>query len=273
MTTFDAPLPRDQAVRLGEEAVRIIDAGGYRAPSGRAVDIGDILARAVRGTIAYPPGVSPPVIHRNANSTRVEVENETTLSAARRLMAEGLRPAVLNFASATHPGGGFLDGARAQEEYLARSSGLYACLRDQPMYAFHRTRHDALYTDYVLYLPDVPVFRGDDGVLLDTLYPVSIISAPAVNAAALPTIRRNEALPAMQRRILKVLAVGAAHGHDSLVLGAWGCGAFGNDPAEIAPLFRCALREDFAGAFRHVVFAIADWSAEARFIGPFRDAF
>jgi len=89
---------------------------------------------------------------------------------------------VLNFASATHPGGGFLSGARAQEEYLARSSGLYACIRDNPMYAFHRSRSDPHYTNYAVYSPEVPVFRSDDGSLLDEPYTVGIITSPAVNA-------------------------------------------------------------------------------------------
>ena len=60
---------------------------------------------------------------------------------------------LLNFASAKSPGGGFLNGARAQEEYLARSSCLYQCIRWNPMYAFHRANDDPLYTDYAIYSP------------------------------------------------------------------------------------------------------------------------
>jgi uncharacterized protein (TIGR02452 family) len=94
--------------------------------------------------------------------------------AARR----GLRPVALNFASATSPGGGFLSGARAQEECLARCSGLYACLADNPMYGFHRARRDALYSDYAVYSPDVPVFRSEDpaGTLLDEPWLCSFIT-------------------------------------------------------------------------------------------------
>ncbi len=60
----------------------------------------------------------------------------------------------------------------------------------------------------------------------------------------------------MWSRILKVLAAGVHHGHDSIVLGAWGCGAFGNRSSEIAPLFRKALEASFRGAYRRVAFAI-----------------
>ena len=74
--------------------------------------------------------------------------------------------AALNFAAAGSPGGGFLNGARAQEESIARSSGLLAAIEPCQMYAFHRARQDAMYTDWVIYSPDVPVFRTDEGALL-----------------------------------------------------------------------------------------------------------
>ena len=70
-----------------------------------------------------------------------------------------------------------------------------------------------------------------------------------------------------------VLAIARAYGHTVLVLGAWGCGAFGNDPRDTAADFRQALETDSAGAFSDIVFAITDWSPERRYLGPFRDAF
>ena len=235
--------------------------------------IADDLERSVRGTVSYPPEVTVPQSASGENKTHIEIKNDTTLSAAMRLIASGHRPAVLNFAAATHPGGGFLNGARAQEEYLARSSGLYACLVNNPMYGFHRQHYDPFYTDYVIYSPDVPVFRSDDGDLLEEPYKVSMITSPAVYAKRVQIERKSEILPAMWSRILKVLSVGRLHGHDSMVLGAWGCGAFENDPYEIAKLFHRALEENFKGAYERVVFAIVDWSAERKYIGPFERAF
>jgi uncharacterized protein (TIGR02452 family) len=70
-----------------------------------------------------------------------------------------------------------------------------------------------------------------------------------------------------------VLAVARAYGHSALVLGAWGCGAFGNDAHRTAIDFRDALENNFSEAFAEVVFAITDWSPERRFLGPFREAF
>jgi uncharacterized protein (TIGR02452 family) len=237
------------------------------------VNVSPLVKRSIDGTVSYPPGQPFQESASGNYQTRISVENMTTLEAARRMIAEGCRPAVLNFASATNPGGGFLGGARAQEEYLARSSGLYACIRDSAMYAFHRSRSDPLYTNYAIYSPDVPVFRADDGSLLDDPYTVGIITCPAVNAYRVDVKRKNEIGPTMWLRILKVLSIGVKHAHDSIVLGAWGCGAFGNDGREIAELFYRTLERNFKGVYGQVVFAIVDWSRDRKFIGPFQEAF
>lgn len=273
METFKTKISRELAAQYGRQAVQIIQAGEYCAPSGRIVRIADPVARSIRGTRSYPP--DSPILETciGTHQTKIEIENETTLAAVQRLLTSGHHPVALNFASATHPGGGFLSGARAQEEYLARSSGLYACLQGNPMYSLHSSRHDPLYTSYAIYSPEVPVFRSDNGILLDEPYTVGIITSPAVNARVLDPARRSEIRPAMWLRILKVLSVGVLHAHDSIVLGAWGCGAFGNDGLEIGKLFQKALEENFKGAYSRVIFAIVDWSPEKRFIGPFQHVF
>ena len=139
------------------------------------------------------------------------------------------------------------------------------------MYAFHRSRRDPLYTNYAIYSPEVPVFRSDDGSLLDEPYTVGIITSPAVNARQMAPERKGEIGPAMWLRILKVLSIGVKHGHDSIVLGAWGCGAFGNDGHEIAALFRKALEQNFKGAYRQVIFAIVGLVAESEgLLVPFK---
>jgi uncharacterized protein (TIGR02452 family) len=99
-----------------------------------------------------------------------------------------------------------------------------------------------------------------------------------VNAGA---VRRNEPAnagrigPVMRSRTAKVLAVARDRGHDALVLGAWGCGVFRNDPAAVAGWFREHLTGEgaFVGAFRRVAFAVLDWSDDRHFIGPFERAF
>jgi uncharacterized protein (TIGR02452 family) len=267
---------RKRASELGRETVAIVEAGHYTAETGKDVDVGPLVRRAVEGTESYPPGCELRTPDGSDKSTAIEVANETTLVAARRLLDAGHRPAALNYASAKHPGGGFLSGARAQEESLARSSALFACLDGNPMYDFHRARKDSMYTDYAIYSPDVPVIRDDDGTLLDEPYLCSFITCPAVNAKVVlerDSSRKAEIRDAMESRIAKVLTIAAIHGHEALVLGAWGCGVFGNDGYEIAELFLVALDGPFAGRFSKIVFAVTDWSPERRFIGPFEQVF
>jgi uncharacterized protein (TIGR02452 family) len=269
-------LSRGRAAELGRETLRILDAGRYKAGSGATVEIGGAVRRAVAGTASYPPQCPVPEAGPGKHDTNVTVVNVTTLAAARRLVEEGHRPAALNFASAKHAGGGFLTGARAQEESLARSSALYACLAGNAMYDLHGRRPDPMYTSYSIYSPDVPVFRAADGTLLDEPYACSFITCPAVNAKVVlerDPSRRPQVRQAMGQRVLKVLAIAAEHGHDALVLGAWGCGVFGNDPTEIAGLFKEALESSWRGRFARVVFAVLDSSEGGRFIRPFEEAF
>jgi uncharacterized protein (TIGR02452 family) len=238
------------------------------------VNLVEALEAAIDGTVEYPPGSS--ILETPTPSgqvTEVRVRNTTTLDAAKELSDAGSNVVVLNFASAKNPGGGFLSGARAQEEYLCRSSGLFACLEGQPMYDYHRTRPGTLYTDYAIYSPDVPVIRDDRGDLLDHPWPVGVITCAAVNARHLFAEQQEEVEPAMRERINKVLAIGLAHGHDAIVLGAWGCGAFQIDATLMARLLAEALDGPFLGAYRQVTFAITDWSEERRFIGPFQETF
>ena len=269
-------ISRELAKALGEEIVEILKSGRYVAASGKQVNVQWEVQEAVRKTVSYPPEEKLPAIAPRLGPTLVEVINETTLTLVENLISRGFEPVALNFASATSPGGGFLSGARAQEEYLARSSALWACLRSNAMYSYHKARKDPFYSDYVIYSPDVPVLRNDDGELLEDPCVCSIITCPAVNASAVlryVPARFGEIGAAMWNRILKVLAVAQRHGHKGLVLGAWGCGAFGNDGDLVARLFRKSLEVDFRGAFEHVVFAIKDWSNDRRFIGPFNRAF
>lgn len=269
-------MKRSTAAELGRNTVLILETGHYTNPAGELVEIGDLLARSVQGTCSFPPDHDLPSVQPGNEPTRIEVENESTLAAAFRLVQLGSRPVALNFASAKHPGGGFLSGARAQEESLARSSGLYACLLGNPMYDFHKAQGDPLYSNYAIYSPDVPVVRDDEGVLLPKPYLCSFITSPAVNANVVLKRDRfagQQVREAMRLRIGKVLTIASMHGHDGLVLGAWGCGVFGNDTSEIAALFHQALTGDFRCVFRRVVFAILDWSEEQRFIGPFAAVF
>jgi uncharacterized protein (TIGR02452 family) len=268
-------IDRKRAAELGQETLQILHEGTYIAPFGRTVDLRAAIALAKASTRTYPPEQEVSLPAKKQHTTKITVTNETTLAAASRLAA-GKRPVALNFASARHPGGGFLSGARAQEESLARASALYTCLEGNPMYAWHEAHRNPFYTDYAIYAPDIPAFREDSGALLEEPYLCAFITCPAVNARAAlerdsscqPAIRR-----AMAQRIERVLAIAAAHSHEHLILGAWGCGVFGNDPHEMAMLFHAALSGPYHGVFAGVVFAVLDSSPSRTVIGPFEQVF
>jgi uncharacterized protein (TIGR02452 family) len=264
-------IPRERARELGQSALRAIREGWYAGPDGRPVDWRTDVEKAAAAKVSLPPGAAlPPLTRERFPETHVLVANDTTLGAARRLHDAGLRPLSLNFANGVEPGGGVLTGARAQEEVLCRSSALLATLEGDPMYDAHRQGPPYESSDWVILSSDVPVFRRDDGRSLAQPWSTSFATCAAPYAPRLGQPRSGDLL---ERRIRRLLAVARAYAFDTLVLGAWGCGAFGNDPARTARDFRAALEIDFDGAFRHVTFAVTDWSPERRFLGPFRDAF
>ncbi len=263
---------RHERERIARETVEIVDRGRYQHPEAGRIDIAEAVEEACGGTVEYPFDADVPRPAAHDRKTTIEVDNETTLSAAHRLTERGFDVAALNFASAYHPGGGFLDGAGAQEESLARSSALYACIRDREMYEYHRTNRDPMYTSWMIYSPGVPVIRTDGGKLLANPYRVAFVTAPAPNAGVVldrDPSRRDELHEAMAERIDKVLAICAERDHDALVLGAWGCGVFGNDPNRVAPQFEEALSTDYAGVFDHVAFAVLDPTPDRRYMEPF----
>lgn len=252
---------------IARDTVEISERGSYSTAAG---EVTITVAPAVAGTRLHLPDdeLSLPA---QGELARVDVTNESTLEATRRL---GGDLACLVFASARNPGGGFLNGAQAQEESVARSSALYPCLLAAgDFYRHHRAHEDLTYTDRVIYSPQVPVFRDDKGTLLPEPYPVSFLTAAAPNRSAILRSQpeRADGIPAaLLQRAAKVLQVAAAHGHRRLVLGAWGCGVFGNDPATVAQTFRTALRDH--RYFDHVVFAVLDRQKGAPALAAFADA-
>ncbi|MGC0379203.1 TIGR02452 family protein [Streptomyces sp. SAI-229] len=260
---------------IARETEQIVAAGVYRAPGGHEVSIGAAVEAAARGTRTYGPRPVPFPAFRPAG-TRFEVTGESSLEAARRL-ADGV--AVLNFASARNPGGGYLNGAQAQEEALCRASALYTCLLRAPdFYDHHRAHRDPFYTDRVIHSPAVPVFRDDRGRLLDEPFTAGFLTSPAPNAGVILRTapeRADEVPRALVVRAGRVLETAAAHGYRRLVLGAWGCGVFRNDPAQVAAAFRSHLEPGgrFAGAFAHVVFGILDRTRDSAVRAAFERTF
>ncbi len=250
------------------ETLAICERGRYVAPSGREVTI----RVAPDTTVLYKPAELPREPVAGAHRTVVTVTSQTTAAAARRL---GGDVAVLNFASARNVGGGFLNGARAQEEDLCRKSALYPYLLEaRAYYDENRAEPSALYTDHLIYSPSVPFFRDEELALLEEPFVAGVVTSPAPNAGALRTDDERARLrDAFARRLHHVLSVFAAQGHTRIVLGAWGCGAFRNDPVMVAELFAAALAGPFADSFAEVVFAIYDRARGEPCLSAFRARF
>ncbi|MEU5142493.1 TIGR02452 family protein [Streptomyces sp. NPDC021139] len=260
---------------IAQQTEQIVAAGAYRTSDGREVSLATAIGAARDGTRMYGPGPVEVSVPARAG-TVFEVTGESSLEAARRL---GGDVAVLNFASARNPGGGYLNGAQAQEEALCRASALYTCLlRAREFYDHHRAHRDPFYTDRVVHSPGVPVFRDDRGRLLDAPFAAGFLTCAAPNAGVVlrTAPERAAELPAaLTARAERVLETAVAHGHRRLVLGAWGCGVFRNDPARVAGAFRTLLGPGgrFAGAFERVAFGILDRTPGATVRAAFERAF
>lgn len=274
---------REIRSKIAAETLEILSAGTYRTPGGATASIAAELAAACQATQLYRPDelariLLEPGQPAPAPDTTLRVSGVGTLDAGEELTRRYAEVACLNFASAKKPGGGFQTGAQAQEECLARASGLFATLQVQPeFYAYHHRNPTPLYSDHLIYSPGVPVFRDGRDQLIEKPWKIDMITSAAVNAGA---VRQNEPgkvreiRPAMERRIRCVLAAAAANGGEALILGAWGCGVFKNDPNEVAELFAAALEsETFRLRFRHVEFAILDGSPGQTTLRAFEKVF
>lgn len=208
---------------------------------------------------------------------RITVSAMRTIECACKLAKEypDSRIGVLNFASATNPGGGVIRGSNAQEECLCRCSTLYPCLDVDPLwqgyYTFHRKRHSALYTDACIYTPDIVAFKSDEKwpmqLSQEDWITLDIISCAAPNLRECPSndmnpsagervlIKDKDLRELLEQRIRGILQVAAFHEVDVLVLGAFGCGAFRNSPQMVAEVFKKAL-EEYQCYFNAVEFAV-----------------
>lgn len=245
--------------QLARDTLSIVDAGFYHGPAG-PVDFAGAVRAAIDGTLVITPaenvalGAMP--VRDFGSQARIEVTEEGTGEAAQRLVSNG-PVTVLNFASACSVGGGFLAGAPAQEEELCRCSALFRCLeKGQAYYRANRAHGGSLYTEHAIWSPAVPFFRGCDHGLLRTPFPVSVITKPAPNTARAVGDESARIAETFRLRTRDVLTIAAANPPSTLVLGAWGCGAFGGDPQVVADAFGAALDAGFARAFERVVFAV-----------------
>lgn len=243
-------------ISIAKETIKIIRKGYY--------SIGDkkIMLRGSNfdEVIVYSPDKGKELLEkeiRGDRQCRITVTSEDSFQAAGRYD----KPFVLNFANAHHAGGGFLLGANAQEEALCRCSTLYASINSKAaseMYRYNNTHMSRVESDHMLYSPNVCVFRDHKCELFEEQFLVSVVTASAPNRYGAALIASDSLISeTITRRIRIMLKIAQEHGHRNLILGAWGCGAFGNDPKDVSECFRRVLiDEGYGKMFDEVCFAI-----------------
>ncbi|PKL14600.1 MAG: TIGR02452 family protein [Spirochaetae bacterium HGW-Spirochaetae-8] len=270
----DHEIIHELRIAVYEHTLRLVAAGCMKLDDGRELEL-PLRGALADETVLYD---APPRIAAAANRTgamQVRVVAGDTLEVAKELVKAGLDPLVLNMANRHNPGGGVVEGAGAQEEYLFRCSDYYRSLYQFTDYALeygvqpHPTHRYPLNRETGgVYSPGVTIFRASEAMgyqLIEQPWQVSFVAVAAINRPRLVTspdshlkLDRPFVEPTRQK-IRTIFRIAVAHGHRNLVLGAFGCGAFCNPPAHMAQLFHEVLREDeFHSCFDQVVFAIRD---------------
>jgi len=271
-------MSKQHYIDLANETLEILRVGEYRVGD-VAVSLQTDLQNCRSLTQLWAADLHMQYLpHHTFASTTIEVVQESTLQSAERLTrttTDGRNVGILNFASAKNPGGGWLRGTTTQEETLARSSGLYHSLTkyQKEFYDHHRVVEDAIYSDALIMSPMCPVFRNHYDVLLVRPYKINIVTCAAPNLRALREQGRTTSVfHVLQQRIYRILEAFTFIDSNTLVLGAWGCGVFDNDPVDVARIFRYCLCDNgpYHHHFAHVCFSIVDDGPNLR---AFRQAF
>ena len=222
------------------------------------------VAHSIEETKFYAPDEYPPLPEKKFEHTRLDVTRWRSFEAGWRARQEtrNIRIGVLNFASATMPGGGVKIGSGAQEECLCRCSTLYPILKtsanQKNFYRMHRVRRDPLHTDACIYSPEILAVKSDIQfpARLDPKYWLTVdvltCAAPKLNSIE---IKDEELFDIHTQRGRHLMTIAAHHGIDVLILGAFGCGAFKNDPRVVANAYKKILPE-FDGFFDRIIFAV-----------------
>lgn len=222
------------------------------------------IRESIRNTVFYSAKNYPPLPARRFKKTAVSLMKRRSLDSALSMQRKHLelRIAVHNFASATNPGGGVRYGSRAQEESICRCTTLYPVLNAEQnwknFYNVNRDRANPLHDDACIYSPEIIVCKSDidKPVRLprDRWDTVDVITIAAPNLHNVK-ISDEELFAIHEKRLRHMFTVVAHHGADIFVTGAFGCGAFQNNPEVVAQAYKKVLPE-FDGYFQEIVFAI-----------------
>lgn len=234
-------------MRIMRENRQIAKTGTYRSADGRAVTIAQpVQALAANTALLLPDSVQAQTVSRRTPfSVDADCMHSDTIGCVLRLSETVSGEIIaLNFANAMYAGGGYILGGDAQEESLCRASLLYPVLsRQKSFYRWHRLHPTPLYSSRMLLSPDVPIIRSSDGRLLSVPVPCTFLTCAAVNRrfAKLCMISEKRINAAMQARINGIVQAMALRRPAAVVLGAFGCGVFGNRRETVFPMIEAAV--------------------------------
>lgn len=277
---------RQDNIEMLRDTIRIFQTGFYQVGS-RTVKLKLSRAQMEEVQVYLPKDINKICSAKDFEHIHVigrcgyGCENIDSFSLARKrteqfsydLKKKGTKPVlVLNLANPVNPGGGVRRGAKAQEEDLCRKSSLLLSLESRKAsayYEYNRALDTYMGSDAVMIHPQVEIIKDDDGNLLPETVIVAVMTcaAPMVNHG-LESMTQKQYEKMVYDRITGMLKVAAYLGYERLILGAFGCGAFGNDARIVSDLFYRALKEfDFDGMkesdmFRRIDFAVLSRSEE-----------
>ena len=257
---------REQRINAAQQTLKAFESGYYMS-DGRKVEVSDMHRNSMNQITLYTPESLGSIEIGSVIDGHEPIYKLTQLPVVSAL--SGLESSnsigILNFASAKNPGGGFLNGAQAHEESLAMCGNLYLTQIKKPeYYNANRTCGSTLYTDYMIYSKDVVFIREDINEFWRQPMIASVLTAPAINMGQYllkGNVSISHAETVMKDRMRKILKVFASQGDKTLILGAYGCGVFRNDPKTIAEFFIDLLKgEDLEKYFKELIFAVYDSS-------------
>jgi uncharacterized protein (TIGR02452 family) len=265
---------RNTRAKEQEDTLTKFDKEGYFNIAGKFVDLNyDKIRYSIDRSVVYTHSgldklyrsyeYPDPTTSKHCD---VEIINEDTFTTAIDLVHKGFNPLVLNLANRFHPGGGYLNGAAAQEESLCRRSSLPLVIDSKEMKKFYPFPLSG-----GIYSPKILIIKDAEYNLLDEPIEISIVTAAAPRCSRDPKSKDfttdavgekllNKHLEAeLTRTIATILKMGVVQGHDSIVLGAIGCGAFNNPPYHVAKIFKEIIDGyGFTALYKKIVFAILD---------------
>lgn len=249
-------------INVAKENKDIVKKGYYVNNKREKIYIKDELAYTLDNTelIIKHPKSNP---KDNINDFKItdNIIETGTIDCIIKLRQEGVTGNIvaLNFASATNPGGGYLRGVKTQEESLCRGSLLYPSITSKmDYYDIHNDDYTPLYSDMMIYSENVPVIRNDECSFLDRPVLASFITSPAVNRKVAKSkyfIKDKKINEVMDVRIEKIINLALSKNPSVIILGNFGCGAFGNDLNTVYSLFEKHINKLVPKDVR-VVFAV-----------------